>query len=246
MTAHKSRGVVYVLCGSRDLDNGHLGNSISSVRKYIGDIDINVWSDIDIPDLGQDHVTKYKTVNFDERRGNRNSSLFRLHALKKSAFRNTLYLDNDVYVVNRFINNGFDIAENFGIAMAQNPRRFIFAPTDDRTASPMGDLDIGADVGPMDLGALREMPRGMTALNMGVIFYNSKSSSFLDCIIDEQEFMPSRGQASLARAIWRKKTSPYALCENWLVCRSEVKCETPIAVHAGHPEVKLWWERELK
>lgn len=243
MAENKSRGVVYVICGARDLSNGHLSNSIESVRKHLGNININIWSDINIPDIGQDKVTKYESLHFDERMGNRNSSLFRLMALRDSDYENTLYLDNDIYIVNNFISNGFLISKDFGISMVENPRNFIFGPTDSRTKDPKGDLDIGADVCEMDKEALVSMPLGMTALNMGVIFYNNRSLDFLNCAIEEQQNIPSRGQAALARTIWKTKTSPYVLSRNWLVCRRDVGCETPIALHAGHSEVKEWWEK---
>ncbi len=246
MTKINDNGVVYVLFGHRDLDNGHIENSIHSVRRHLGDIKINVWSNIDIPDLGQDEVTRYEGLNFDRREGNRNSSLFRLIALKNSPHRNTLYLDNDIYIVNDCISNGFQIAQNFGVSMVENPRNFIFGPTDSKTKAPRGDLDIGEDVSREDVESLISMPKCMTALNMGVIFYNKKSEEFLNCAIQEQKSIPSRGQAALARTIWSSKTSPYVLSRNWLVCRRDVGCDTPIALHAGHQEVKDWWERDFR
>ena len=233
-------GIVYVVIGKRDISK--LAISLQTVRAFT-DIPIIIWVDdtnllntlkvwcnknIPFVTFNKFERVKYPGSNREE---NRNSSLFRLKALKESDFDNTLYLDNDIAVVNKIFFEGFNIANDFGITMVENPRQFIRSPFG------VGDLDKGLDVVQYDKDFTQEMPNCMMALNMGVTFYNKKSEPFLDELIWEQENNPSRGQAGLYRTIWKTKQFPYALPFQWLVCKKHVNIENPIALHIGHENV---------
>ena len=233
-------GIVYVLVGNRDLSL--LFRSISSVRRF-SNIPITIWSDSEII-MPIDNVNirvfdrkKYPGSNREE---NRNSSLYRLIALKESSHKNTLYLDNDIMVVHKDFFDGFNIAENYGITMVENPRQFI------KSNFNIGDLDVGADVNDYDRKFLNNMPNGMMALNMGVMFYNNMSLEFLNELIWEQENNPSRGQAGLYRTIWKTKKFPYALPFQWLVCRKHIGINNPLALHCGHPNILNWYNKEFQ
>jgi len=229
-------GIVYVLVGDRDL--GKLSYSLNSIRKYT-DMPIVIWSDINfnISDIENVTIRKFDRIKYtgSGREENRNSSLFRLKALKESPFDNTIYLDNDIVVVNEAFFDGLSVAKEYGLTMVENPRQFI------RSDFRAGDLDIGADVNDYDRKFLSDMPRCMMALNMGVMFYNKKSESFLDELIWEQENNPSRGQAGLYRTIWKTKKFPYALPFQWLVCRRHQGISNPLALHIGHDNIFRWY-----
>ena len=244
-----NNGIIYVLIGNRDINR--LGLSIQTVRRF-SDFPILIWADTDnlinilqnwIQENNINNITfkkfdriKYPNSNREE---NRNSSLFRLKALKESTFDNTLYLDNDIAVVNKIFFEGFDIANDFGITMVENPRQFIKSPFG------IGDLDKGKDVVQYDKDFTKNMPNCMMGLNMGVMFYNKKSELFLNELIWEQENNPSRGQAGLYRTIWKTKQFPYALPFQWLVCKEHIKINNPIALHIGHDNIFKWFMEEF-
>ena len=242
-----NNGIVYVNVGERD--NTILENSLKTVRYFQPEIPITIYSDIPLKNfeglenIDMKYFERVKYTDCGDREENRNSSLFRLKALKESKYENTLYLDNDIFITHKGFFEGFKIAENFGITMVENPRYFIktFLPIPICVQYNLGDLDIGADVTDYDREVTKDMPRFMMALNMGVMFYNKKSEKFLDELIWEQENNPSRGQAGLYRTIWKTKTTPYALPISWLVCRKHVGIEHPLALHVGHSEVMDWW-----
>jgi hypothetical protein len=231
----QTNGIVYVTVGGRDLDK--LSLSLHSVRKYT-DLPIVIWSDTKYNLSNIENVTfrYFDRVKYNcNREENRNSSLFRLKALKESTFTNTLYLDNDITIVDNIFFEGFNIAENFGLTMVENPRQFIKSPFG------IGDLDKGLDVVEYDKAFTTDMPNCMMALNMGVMFYNKKSEKFLDELIWEQENNPSRGQAGLYRTIWKTKQVPYALPFQWLVCKKYIGINNPIALHIGHDNIFKWY-----
>ena len=236
-----NNGIVYVLVGNRD--NNLLCRSIASIRKF-SNIPITVWSDREITYQEYENVSikvfERKKYPGSHREENRNSSLFRLIALKESSYENTLYLDNDIMVVHKDFFEGFNIAKNYGITMVENPRQFI------KSDFNIGDLDIGADVNSYDKDYLKDMPKCMMALNMGVMFYNKMSKLFLEELIWEQENNPSRGQAGLYRTIWKTKKFPYALPFQWLVCKKHVGINNPLALHCGHPNILDWYNRAFQ
>ncbi len=236
-------GIVYVVVGERDVS--HLETSIKTVRKFVGsDIPVTVWCDFDSSKLSDyirsqsKEIISFSRNKYPQREENRNSSLFRLIALRDSPYENTLYLDNDIFIVNDAFREGFRIAESMGITMVENPRHFI--------KGPGGDISIGADVSAYDHEVLKDMPYGMMALNMGVTFYNNKSKEWLESLIKEQENHSTRGQASLARNIWKTKKSPYALPVHWLVCARHENIPNALSLHAGHENIYNWWKRDFE
>ena len=123
--------------------------------------------------------------------------------------------------------------------MAQNPRMFISTHEGN-----IGDMEIGGDINSYDSSSLELMPKYMTALNTGLIFYNKKSKAFLNEFISEYSSNPSRGQAALARTIWKTKIQPYTLSVNWLVCQKHQNIECPLSLHVGHRNIYDWWKKE--
>ena len=237
----------YVLVGERD--KHLLIESIKSVRKYC-DYDINIFVDEQVEDISEIknfkniHFCHFNRIKYPIREENRNSSLFRLVALSEASknYDVSLYLDNDIIIVHQGFFEGFDISGHYGFCMVENPRTFITTHEND-----MGDIDIGADVLPYDEAYLSDMPRYMTAYNMGVMFYNRNhpSASFLDTLIDEQKRNSSRGQAGLYRSMWKVKFAPYCLPVNWLVCKKHVGIKRPLSLHCGHQPVLEWWKNEF-
>lgn len=238
-------GATYVLVGDRDIK--HLLKSIELLRSFSPDIPIIIYLEtqeqISLLSKLFKNITykKFERHHYPTREENRNSSYWRLISLLESPFDNTLYLDNDVFVVHPGFLEGFKISEHYGISMVQNPRMFIST-----YEGNIGDMDIGADVGPYDQLFIKDMPRYMASLNMGVMFYNKKSETFLKELIHQQTEHPSRGQASLARAIWTTKTQPYTLPINWLVCKKHINIEHPLSLHAGHSNIYEWWKRDFR
>ena len=238
-------GATYVLVGNRDVN--HLSKSIELLRSFSPDIPVIVYLETQeqVAQLSRTfrNVTfeKFKRHPHSAREENRNSSYWRLISLLESPFENTLYLDNDVFVVHPGFLEGFKISEHYGISMAQNPRMFIST-----YEGNIGDVDKGKDVDQYDKLYVKDMPKYMTSLNMGVMFYNKKSETFLKELIHQQTEHPSRGQASLARAIWTTKTQPYTLPINWLVCKKHINIEHPLSLHAGHSNIYEWWKRDFR
>jgi len=237
-------GVVYVIVGERDV--AHFHTSLRLLRHFKPDLPVVVYHDIPKERLGiMSHdveFKKYTRISYPHREENRNSSLWRLMALKKSTFDTTLYIDNDVYVVHEGFFEGFKIAEHYGICMVQNERAFIKTFEGD-----MGDADIGEDVLDYDKQFINEMPSYMTAMNMGVIFNHfSKWSWFLDAMIEEQKDHPSRGQAGLYRTIWKTKKMPYCLPMNWLACGAVADIKRPLSLHVGHVPAMERFNQEFR
>ena len=237
-------GATYVLVGNRDID--HLSQSIKLLRNFSPSIPVIVYLEsqkqIDLISKHLSNITfkLFERLKYPTREENRNSSTWRLKALLESPFENTLYIDNDIYVVHKGFFEGFNISENYGVSMVQNPRMFISTYEQD-----IGDIDIGADVQLHDKTFIKDMPKYMTSLNMGVIFYNKKSEPFIKEVLAQQLEYPSRGQASLARAIWKTKTQPYTLPINWLVCKKHKGIERPLALHVGHKNIYDWWKESF-
>lgn len=240
-------GAIYVVIGDRDIE--FLCISMMLLRAAVENIPIIIYhTDEGFKEtLIQKQCTcdgvifkKVTKIKYDKRENNRNSSLWRLKALLESPFENTVYMDNDIFIVHPGFKEGFRIAEHYGLAMAQNPRMFI--KTYEGT---VGDVEIGEDISDHDSMEISKMPKYMTALNMGIIFYNKKREKFIKNVLAEQESHPSRGQASLARAIWKTKYSPYTLPLNWLVCRAHEGITMPITLHAGHENILEWWKRDF-
>ena len=239
-----SKGIVYAVVGERDVP--FLSKSIELVRKFDSEIPITVYHDIPLRIDNVNNITlkQYERVKYPDREENRNSSLWRLIALRDSPYDHTLYLDNDIFIVHSGFFEGFKIAMHYGIAMVQNPLMFI--KTNEGT---IGDLDIGADVQQYDKDFCSEMPSYMTAYNMGVMFHNKNhepSKDFLNALIDEQQLNPSRGQAGLYRTIWKTKQAPYCLPINWLVCRRHCNIDNPLALHVGHENILGWWRNKFQ
>ena len=136
----------YVLVGTRDISL--LDISIKSIRKYC-DYDINIFYDEEVEDSQLNIFNNYNNINFYKfnrikypiREENRNSSLFRLISLRETSknYDVSLYLDNDIAIVNPGFLEGFKISKHFGFCMVQNPRTFITTHEND-----MGDIDLGS------------------------------------------------------------------------------------------------------
>jgi len=237
-------GVVYVIVGERDISHFHV--SFKLLRHFKPDLPVLVYHDIPGEKLGvmphDVELRHYKRIEYPRREENRNSSLWRLMALKESPFDLTLYLDNDVYIVHEGFFEGFKIAEHYGLCLVQNERAFIKTFEGD-----MGDVDIGEDVLDYDKQFLAEMPSYMTAMNMGVMFNHfQKWGWFLEVLIEEQLNHPSRGQAGLYRTIWRTQHAPYCLPMNWLACIGTVDIKRPLALHVGHQPCMERFNREFR
>lgn len=234
-------GVNYVIVGNRDV--ACFRESATLLRKFKPDIPIVVYCDIPDfnPQIPNVECITYVRLAHPIREENRNSSLFRLIALRDSPFDVSLYLDNDINIVHQGFFDGFRIAQHYGICMTVNGRKFI--KTQEGT---VGDLDIGADVSDSDRQVLSDMPNYMTSYNMGVMFYNKHNHDdrfFLDKLIEEQKSNPSRGQANLYRTIWKHKIFPYALPEEWLVCEGD-NPKVPLALHVGHGAIRNMFNRD--
>ena len=106
-------GFVYVLVGSRDYD--HLSKSIAALRTMDEDGPIRVYHEKNdaefVSTLSGIGGVEYTRSKYPEREENRNSSLWRLKALKESPWEVTCYLDNDIYVVHQSFWGGFKISE---------------------------------------------------------------------------------------------------------------------------------------
>ncbi len=226
-------GAVYVLVGERD--ERMMKQSIDCLRHYAGDIPITIYTDHRLPPMSPITIVPFDRLRYAEREENRNSSYWRLAALRESSHEVTAYIDNDVYPVSHHFMEGFEIANNYGLTLVENPRSFIDT-----------EVRIGLDVSDYDRQSLMTMPKHMMALNAGLMFYHKRSEEFLSKWEEEQYDHPSRGQMSLVRAMWATKTAPYALPVNWLVCRSHCGIENPIALHCGHENIMAWWERDFK
>jgi len=237
-----SVGITYVLVGQRDLS--HLEKSVSIIRSYVPNIDIKIYHDYDVQsdtlDFHRVRYRKFDRISYPTREENRNSSLWRLISLQESEHEQTLYLDNDIYVVHPGFFKGFEISDYFGTCMVQNPRMFIKT-----LEGNMGDIDRGADVLKYDHEFLKDMPEYMTSYNMGVTFSSKKDIGFINDLVEEQLANPSRGQAGLYRTIWKTKRAPYCLPINWLVCKKHCGIENPLSLHVGHPNVYNWWKKEF-
>lgn len=223
--------VVYVLVGDRDLEL--LTHSIRSVRRFLN-VPITVYSDIDLK-LSGIKVIRYKRRSYEKREEIRNSSLIRLEALLSSPSDTTLYLDNDVIIVSEYFQEGFVIANRFGLALPQNPRIFLGT-----------EMQIGQDVSDHDKKMLRNVPKHTMTFNSGVIFYSRRSKQLVQTWRDEQLTNPSRGQMSMWRAFWALGESPHALPINWLVCDSHVGIANPLALHIGHQNIYDWWQQKFQ
>ena len=168
-----SNGIVYVNVGRRD--NSILEASLQIVRFYQPEIPITIYSDVDLPFLDNTHKIELKhfdRVKYNDREENRNSSLWRLKALRESKYDNTCYLDNDIFLTHPGFFEGLRIAEHYGICMVENPRYFIstMLPMQLNIQENLGDMDIGVDVQPHDREFTKDMPKYMTALNMVLCF----------------------------------------------------------------------------
>lgn len=244
------RGAIYVLHGDRDIK--FLMQSARELRKFCSDIPIVVYHCLEEASLvgvlesvlpsNDVRLEAYDKIPFEDakdREPHRNSDIQRTKALISSPFKNTLYLDNDVYVVHKGAGEGFKIADRLGCAMAMNPRWYASTWEGDS-----GDIDIGADISEHDREAAKEMPGYMTALNIGLIFYNHKFKSFMEEFLSEQIANPSRGQAALMRTIWSTGNYPFVLPPNWLACSKHREIERPLALHVGHEDIlKLWQDK---
>ena len=240
-------GAIYVLHGDRDIR--FLMQSVRELRKFCPDIPVIVYYHLEDRGLldvlrsvlpeNNIEFKEYAPLEFEDtkdRAPHRNSDIQRTKALINSSFENTVYIDNDVYVVHRGFLEGFRISDKFGCAMAMNPRWYASTMEGDS-----GDLDIGADVSEYDRAQVAKMPKYMTAVNIGLIFYNKSSHDFMEAFLSEQEKHPSRGQAAIIRAMWATGKYPFILPPNWLACSKHETIEKPIALHVGHENIlKLW------
>ena len=247
----KNIGAIYVLHGPRDIR--FLMQSAKELRKFCPDIPIVV--NYFLPDGGlvdklrevlpsnDVEFESYEKINFTDSPGrepHRNSDIQRARALINSKFENTVYIDNDVYVVHKGFNEGFRMAEKFGCAVAMNPRWYASTLEGDS-----GDLDIGADVSKYDKDWVARSPKYMTAVNIGLIFYNKKFQEFMENFLQEQLAHPSRGQAALLRTIWETGKYPFILPPNWLACGKHEEIEKPLTLHVGHENILRLWERKF-
>lgn len=209
-------------------------HSISSLRRYCS-YPIKILSDRHF-DINAENITFeiIKPRNYEVRWGVRNSDYFRLLALRDSPWEVTLYLDNDLVVVDKRFLDGFEIAKNFGMAIPLDS--WVFLET---------ELNKGKDVSDDDKQELAAAPLSSTAFGCGVVFYQQRSRDLLLAWIKAMEVRPCRGPITLERAIWQTKQFPYLLPSNWLVETTEVGIPNPIILHLGHPRVKDFYEHKL-
>jgi hypothetical protein len=239
-----SRGVLYVLAGPKHLDL--LRQSIRILRCFDKEIPVVVNHDIDLDLETLASPANVSLVRFERRAFShnvekRNTNLRRFIALRDSPFEVTAYLDNDVFIVDEAFFDGFEIALHFGLTLPENPRAFILTRT-----GGMGDMEIGDDVSDYDREYLADMPRHMMAYNITLMFYHARSEWLVDEVIRQFESHPSRGQASLCRAVWRTRRTPNVLPVNWCVGQKHVGIEKPITLHVGQKKVYRWWQRDFE
>lgn len=220
-------GVVYVIIGDRDLR--YFRKSINSLSSF--NLPIVVYSNISIK--GDFELRYIDKIPYTTREANRNSSYYRLMALRDSPFDRTVYMDNDLVVVSDHFLEGFDIAKKFGIAMPISPRHLV-----------KKELKVALDVSDYDKKFFADKTN-MTICNAGLIFA-CNNRNFFDSAAKEQLSYPSRGNLGIIRAFWRECVHPYVLPLNWLVCRDNVDISNPITLHIGHSEVESWWKSMIK
>lgn len=238
-----TKGIVYVLHGRRDA--AMTATSIQILRSHGAAMPVRVYHDTDLSlaDLGR--PSDVDLIRYDPFEGSdlptAPSNRQRLVALLESPYDTTIYLDNDVFVVDPAFFDGFEIGSAYGLSLPQNARRFFHTRT-----GTIGDMDVGRGVTEYDRRATADMPRHMMAYNTGLIIYNHRSKEFVRRWLDEFDAYPSRGQAALCRTVWATRQAPLALPVNWLVCSRDEGLELPIALHVGHGNIMAWWKREFE
>ncbi len=238
-----TNGIVYVLHGRRDA--ALLATSIRVLRAHGAAIPVRVYHDTDLSlsDLGS--PSDVELVRYEPFEGSdlptAPSNRQRLVALLESPYDTTIYLDNDVFVVDPAFFDGFEIGSHYGLSLPQNARKFFYTRT-----GTIGDMEVGRGVTEYDRHATADMPRHMMAYNTGLIIYNHRSKAFVRRWLEEFDAYPSRGQAALCRTVWATRQAPLALPVNWLVCSRDEGLELPITLHVGHGNIMAWWKREFE
>ena len=111
----EKNGATYVLVGNRDASR--LTASIKTLRKFCPNIPIRLYHEkesrekINSWELENVELIEFKRFKHGHREENRNSSYWRLVSLLESPFENTVYLDNDVFIVHKGFLEGFEITK---------------------------------------------------------------------------------------------------------------------------------------
>lgn len=178
--------------------------------------------------------------------GQRNSDLHKSTAVFKGEFDTILILDDDMRIVNPGFEEGFELAERFGVCLPLNPRMFAYI-----------DALIGADVSPATKMIICKdgLPAFSTAVNMGTIFVDTKNEQSSRLFLAYRQIMltnPCRGPVAMWLALWWTGFAPYILAPQWCLCASNINqtCRhgtikiPPIILHVGHPEVMRWYNED--
>lgn len=211
---------------------------IKNIRQYI-DYPIVIYTSkdsyiglppIDCPNLDVEIKLVERLWPHHPRSGQRNGDYYQFLGALESGYSQILYLDDDMYIVDKDFIQGFELAERFGICLPLNPRAFVGR-----------DACIGADVPEND--RIVEIPLA-TAYNCGTMFVNTKHLGTkrllrrCKAIILEA---PMRGPLVIWKAVSRTGIVPYLLPPQWCVCLEDVKCKNPIILHLGHEYVRQYF-----
>ena len=165
------------------------------------------------------------------RTGQRNGDYYQMQGCLESEYDSILYLDADMFIVNKDFVQGFNLSHKFGILLPLNPRSFVGV-----------DAAIGADV-PIGSRAV-EIPLA-TAYNCGTMFVDKEhcdSNSFLKWCAYIILKQPMRGPLAVWNTVNETKIVPYLLPPQWCVCAEDVGSQMPIILHAGHEAVRNYYK----
>lgn len=240
-----TRGVIFVAFGKKAEQD--CKRAIKSIRWFQKNIPIKIYSDhkFDIDNAKFKIIKPYWKKH--ERTYIRSSDYYRVLALLESQWDITLYLDNDMIIVNEEFIQGFDLARKFGVCFPQNPRTFQKI-----------ELRKALDVDDKDRKELKNAPDLATSYNTSPIFYakkHSQATKLLRIYKKELERKACRGPIVLWKVMWKTGINVYTLPFEWCICRGgqisrcgktifDGQLIPPIILHTGHKEVLEWYKND--
>lgn len=239
-----NRGIVIVSFGKQR--ESMVLDSISNIRKY-SNLPIMIYTDYKIferntTDMGQVVLTPNQFKWKDSPRwGVRNCNYWSAYAALNT-FDSCLVLNDDMRIVSKGFEDGFTLAERFGVCVPLNPRVYVKYNA------------MGTDANDEDFKEGKDGPKHAPACNMSPLFVSRTSiqAQTLICayMIELQTCM--RGTLAFWKASWKTGITPLYLPEQWCVCGSSAKfiknLKKPlqgkvqtiesIMLHWGQPEVR--------
>ena len=240
------RGIIITSFGDR---RKQLDGILYNIRRFT-DLPIVLVTDFiensDIEKIGKDKGIISEIINgkwLDHYRyGIRNSNYFKVKYALSYHFDVSLCLDDDMRIVNKQFEEGFNLAEKFGICVPMNPRIYV------------GLNAIGEDTTPEDRLELDEFET-MTAVNMSPMYVDRRKTSvkyFLKSLMENLLEKPCRGTLAFSKTMIETGFTPLILPETYCVGRNnaefwrdysfmyrEKKFDVkPIMLHFGQPKVR--------